>query len=278
MKKAPTTKTVKKSAVHIVLIISSILMLIPFLWMISCSLKSPQEIYALPQTILPKRFAWENYVKMFQSAPWATYTLNTVKVASLVTLGQVVTSCCAAYAFSRLKFKGKNILFVIYISTMMIPYQVMMIPTFKIVSAFGWVNSHKALIIPAVFSSFGVFMLRQFFMAIPKELEEAARIDGCSYPRIFWEIIIKNSKGGIITLALLTFMSTWNDFLRPLIYLNDSSLYTLSLGLSKFQGSYSTEWGQMMAGTLISLLPILIVYLCCQKYFVEGIAMSGIKE
>ena len=215
---------------------------------------------------------------MLQAAPWFKYFANTFFISVLTIIGQLVTCSMAAYAFARLRFKGRNLIFLIYLGTMMIPFQVVMIPQFKIVKLLGLVNTHWSLIVPGIFNAFGTFLLRQFFLTIPRELEEAAKIDGCGYPRIFWEIVIKNSKPAIITLVVFTFLNTWNDFQRPLIFLNDESLWTLSMGLAKFQGTYVTQWNQMMAGALITMVPVLILYIFAQKYFVQGIVMSGLKE
>lgn len=271
-------KRVMKIILHTILILISISMLIPFLWMISSSLKSNNELFSVPPKWIPKHLAFENYTYMFSAAPWTKYFLNTAWITIVTIIGQIITCSMGAYAFARLKFKGKNILFYIYLGTMMIPFQVVMIPQFKIVNAMGLNNTHTSLILLGIFNAFGTFLLRQFFLTIPKELEESAKIDGCGYVRIYWEIIMKNSKPAIITLVIMTFMNTWNDFLRPLIFLNDDTLWTLSMGLAKFQGTYVTQWNQLMAGSLITMLPVLIVYLFAQKYFVEGIVMSGMKE
>ena len=276
MHQGKTKKIVYKTAIHIILIILSLTMLVPFLWMISSSLKTTQEMFASPPTWIPRYVAWENY--MLQAAPWFKYFANTFFISVLTIIGQLVTCSMAAYAFARLRFKGRNLIFLIYLGTMMIPFQVVMIPQFKIVKLLGLVNTHWSLIVPGIFNAFGTFLLRQFFLTIPRELEEAAKIDGCGYPRIFWEIVIKNSKPAIITLVVFTFMNTWNDFQRPLIFLNDDSLWTLSMGLAKFQGTYVTQWNQMMAGALITMVPVLILYIFAQKYFVQGIVMSGLKE
>lgn len=271
-------KYVTKFSIHLVLVLGSICMLVPFFWMISSSLKNQDELFAIPPVWIPEYIAWENYTYMLEAAPWMRYLINTVFITICTILGQVITCSMGAYAFARLKFPGKNILFYIYLGTMMIPFQVVMIPQFIIIKVMGLINTHTSLIILGIFNAFGTFLLRQFFLTIPKELEEAAKIDGCSYPRIFWEVIIKNSKAAIMTLVILTFMGTWNDFLRPLIFLNDNKLWTLSMGLAKFQGTYVTQWNQLMAGSLITMLPILLVFIFAQKYFIEGIAMSGLKE
>ena len=262
---------------HAILILCSISMLIPFLWMISSSLKDVQELYAIPPYWIPKHVAWENYVYMFEQAPWFVYFGNTIFITVFTILGQLITCSMAAYAFARLNFKGKNILFIIYLGTMMIPFQAVMIPQFKIIKYMGLIDTKSSLVAVGIFNAFGTFLLRQFFLTIPKELEEAAKIDGCSYPRIFWEVILKNSKPALMTLIIFTFMNTWNDFLRPLIFINSEEKWTLAMGLAQFQGTYVSQWNQMMAGALISMLPILLVYIFAQKYFVQGIVMSGIK-
>jgi multiple sugar transport system permease protein len=270
-------ETFLKILVHVILISLSVLSLIPFIWMILTSFKTAGEVFKLPLTWLPEKFMWENYIYMWQNAPWSRYFANTVFVTVAVIVGQLITCSLAAYAFSRLRFRGRDIIFFIYLGTMMIPFQVVMIPTFKIIKTLSLLDSLWSIIVPSCFSAFGVFLLRQFFLSIPVELEEAAKIDGCGYMRIFWEIIIKNSKPAITTLVIFTFMGTWNDFLRPLIFLNTQETWTLSLGLAKFQGTYVTQWNEMMAGSLITMIPVLIIFLFGQKYFVEGIAMTGLK-
>ena len=276
--KGKARKVLVKTITHAVLIVLSITMLVPFLWKISSSLKTTQEMFAVPPTWIPRYLAVENYSYMLSAAPWVKYFANTAFISVLTILGQLATCSMAAYAFARLRFKGRDLIFIIYLGTMMIPFQVVMIPQFKIIKILGLVNTHWSLIVPGIFNAFGTFLLRQFFLTIPKELEDAAKIDGCSYPRIFWEIILKNSKAALMTLIVFTFMNTWNDFLRPLIFLNDDQLWTLSMGLAKFQGTYVTQWNQMMAGALITMIPVLVLYIFAQRYFVQGIVMSGLKE
>ena len=278
MRRGKGKKLVFRMLTHTVLILCSITMLIPFLWMVSSSLKSMDELFAVPPVWIPAHIAWENYVYMFEQAPWITYFVNTAVITVCTILGQLVTCSMAAYAFARLKFKGRDAIFIIYLGTMMIPFQVVMIPQFQIIKTLGLIDNIWSLIVIGIFKAFGTFLLRQFFLTIPKELEEAAKIDGCSYPRIFWEIISKNSKPALMTLVIFTFMNTWNDFLRPLIFINDQENWTLSMGLAKFQGTYVTQWNQMMAGALITMLPILVVYIFAQKYFVQGIVMRCIKD
>jgi multiple sugar transport system permease protein len=271
-------KIIGRLALHIILIVCSFIMILPFLWMISSSLKTQTEMFAFPPHWIPKVILWKNYVYMLQSAPWGIYFFNTVKITVSVVVGQLIFCSMAAYAFARLKFPGRDIIFLIVLGTMMVPYQVTMIPTFKIIKELGWLNTHLALIVPPLFNAFGIFLLRQFFLTIPKELEEAAKIDGCSYPRIFWSIILPISKPALTTLAIFTFMSQWNDFLAPLIYITDDRLKTLTLGLATFQGTHVTQWNYLMAGSLIVLIPVLVVFIFAQRYFIEGIVMSGLKE
>lgn len=271
-------KTAFKILTHAILICCSVLMLIPFLWMISSSLKDLQELFSIPPVWIPRHIAFENYAYMLQAAPWVQYFANTIFITILTIAGQLVTCSLAAYSFARLRFKGRDLIFWVYLGTMMIPFQVVMIPQFKIIKFLGLVDTRSSLILLGCFNAFGTFLLRQFFMGLPRELEEAAKIDGCGYPRIFWEIVLKNSKPALVTLIIFTFMNTWNDFLRPLIFLNSSDLWTLSMGLAKFQGTYVTQWNQLMAGALITMLPVLIVYLFAQKYFIQGIVMSGLKD
>ena len=272
-RKIPQTKWI----IQIFLSMAAILTLIPIFWMITSSLKSTNEIFAIPQTVFPKTIDWNTIFEMWKGASWGIYFLNTTIITVTVIVGQLIVCSMAAYGFSRIVFPGRDILFLLCLGTMMIPFQVIMIPLFKILKTLGWVNSLYALIVPGIFTAFSMFLLRQFFIGIPKELEEAAIIDGCGHIRIFWEIIIKNSVSALTTCVIFTFMYTWNDFIKPMIYLNDPKLFTLSLGLAKFQGTYVTKWNELMAAGIISMIPVVIIFLVAQKYFVQGIVMSGIK-
>ncbi|SFM38881.1 multiple sugar transport system permease protein [Paenibacillus sp. 1_12] len=267
-----------RAVLYLILMAGSVAMIVPFLWMISTSLKSSNEMYMFPPIWIPKQILWANYSYMFQNAPWGLYFFNTVKITLFVIIGQLVTSSMGAYAFARLRFPGRDAMFLMFLGTMMIPYQVTMIPIFKIIKLLGWLDTHYALIIPGLFSAFGTFLLRQFMLTIPKELEQSAMIDGCGYPRIFWHVILPNTKPALTTLAIFAFMGTWNDFLAPLIYINSDQLKTLSLGLATFQGTYTNQWSYLMAGAVIVTMPVLIMYACAQRYFVEGITMTGLKE
>ena len=222
-------------------------------------------------------FVWENYVKAWEVVPFARFYFNSIFVAVLTTFGQVATSAMAAYAFSRLTFPGREKIFMSYLATMMIPGAVTMIPVFILLRMLGWVDTYKALILPGIFTAYGTFMLRQFFLTLPRDLEDAAMIDGCSYPGIFWRIILPLSKPALATLTTFTFMGTWMNFMWPLIVVNSQELFTLPVGLAYFQSLHTTDWTLLMAGSLMMLLPILLVFIFCQRYFVEGIKLTGIK-
>jgi len=203
--------------------------------------------------------------------------LNSIFVSILITAGQVTTSAMAAYAFARLNFPGRDKIFFGYLATMMIPGAVTMIPVFILLRTLGWVDTYKALILPGIFTAYGTFMLRQFFLTLPKDLEDAAKIDGCNYPRIFWHIIIPLSKPALATLTTFTFMGSWMNLMWPLIVVNTHNKYTLPVGLAYFQGVHGTDWALLMAGSMMMILPILIVFLFNQRFFVEGIKLTGIK-
>ncbi len=274
---ASTKRIALRTLTHIFLIATSLTMMVPFAWMVLSSFKSDGEILSIPIHWLPYVWHPENYVITFQTAPWGLYFLNTTVITLATVVGQLLVASMAGYAFARLEFKGKGLLFILYLSTMMLPYQVTMIPTFKIIRQLGWIDNLASLIVPSIFSAFGVFMMRQFFLGIPSELEDAAKIDGCGHVRIFYEVIMKNSKPALVTLTLFIFMGMWNEFLRPMLYLNKKELWTLSLGLSKFKGQYTSLWACMMCGAVVTIMPVLAVFLFAQNYFIEGIVTSGLK-
>ena len=205
------------------------------------------------------------------------FMLNTIKIVFFVVLGQLFFSSLAAYSFARISFKGRNVMFFFYIATLMVPGQVTMIPTYLMFAKAGLTDNHLALILPALFSAFGVFLLRQLFMSLPRELEEAAEIDGCNPFMTYWRIMLPLVVPAMLTLGVFTLMNTWNDYMGPLIYLSSPEKYTMTLGIAYFKGVYTTQWNLVMAGSIVSVVPILIAYLCAQKYFIEGIAFSGVK-
>ncbi len=268
----------KSISEHLFIYILAFFTAAPFIWMILTSVKDMSEIYVYPPKWFPSVIHFDNYKKVFEAAPFARYYLNSIMVALLVTLGQLVTCSMAAYAFARMKFWGRNVLFFIFLGTMMIPYNVTMIPSFMVLYWLGWVDSYQALIVPGLASAFGVFLLRQFFMTIPKELEEAAVIDGASKLTILRKIIVPLSKPALATLAIFTFMGVFNDFIWALIVINSESMRTVQLGLAIFRDRYLTQWDLLMAGSVTAVLPILIVFFFAQKYFIKGITLSGLKE
>lgn len=275
---AKKSTIVKNISEHLFIYILAFFTAAPFIWMILTSVKDMGEIYVYPPKWFPSVIHFDNYKKVFEAAPFGRYYLNSIMVAVLVTLGQLVTCSMAAYAFARLKFWGRNVLFFIFLGTMMIPYNVTMIPSFMVLYWLGWVDSYQALIVPGLASAFGVFLLRQFFMTIPKELEEAAVIDGASKLTILRKIIVPLSKPALATLAIFTFMGVFNDFIWALIVINSENMRTVQLGLAIFRDRYLTQWDLLMAGSVTAVLPILIVFFFAQKYFIKGITLSGLKE
>ena len=254
------------------------LMIVPFLWMLSTSLKTTAQSMAFPPEWWPRPFIWENYTQIYEYMPFFTFLFNSVKITFFVLVGQLLTCSLAGYAFAKLRFPGRRPLFLILLSTMMIPSQVTLIPVFIIMKSLGWINTHYALIVPAFFGSvFGTFLLRQFFLGLPNDLEDAARIDGCSPFGIYWRIMLPLAKPSLATLGIFTFMGTWNDFMRPLIYLSDMDKMTLPVGLALLSNHQDIRIPLIMAGAVLSLLPILVLYIFGQKYFVQGIALTGMK-
>jgi len=255
----------------------SMIMIAPFLWMVSTSLKEPGAVFTYPPKWIPDPVVWRNYYDAWKAVPFHMFFLNSVIVAVAVTFGQVLTSSLAAYAFARLRFPGRDKLFLAYLGTLMVPGQVTMIPIFILLRKMGWINTYKALILPGMFSAYGTFLLRQFFLTIPKALEDSAIIDGCSRFGIYWRIILPLSKPALATLTTFTFIGSWNQFLWPLIVTNSMRMKTLPIGLAAFQNLYGTEWNLMMAAAVIALLPVLIVYVFNQRFFTKGIVLTGLK-
>jgi ABC-type glycerol-3-phosphate transport system permease component len=260
------------------LIITAVFFLLPMLWVLATSLKPETQVFSL--NFIPENFAWDNYSKIFERLPFMSYLRNSVIISVVNIVGVVFSSSIVAYAFSFLKWPGRDKVFYLVLATMLLPGQVIMIPVFVIFKEIGWLNSLKALTIPAFFGggAFYVFLMRQFFLSIPKSLIDAARIDGCSEFRIYSTIVMPLTKPAVATVAILTFLFTWNDFLGPLIYLSDKSKGTLALGLAQFAGQQQPEWALLMAASVIMMLPIIILFIMFQKYFIKGFTMSGIKE
>lgn len=264
-------------AVHILLAVGALLMIMPFLWMISTSFKSFTDSMSVPPKWLPVEWHPDNYLRVIQTIDFGTYYLNTVIVTVGRTAGQLILCSLAAYAFASLRFPFKNAIFLALLAVLMVPSQVVMIPSFVIMREFNWLDTFYVLIVPGIFSAFGTFLLRQFFMTLPKDLEEAAKIDGCSYFRIYWNIYLPLSKAALVSLAIFTILASWNDLLWPLIMTSSEEMRVLSIGISSFQGQHSTDYPLLMAGALMATLPIIILFIFLQRYFIEGIAMNGIK-
>jgi len=263
---------------YLLLILTAVSMIFPFYWMVSTSFKTEAKVFAFPPQWIPYPPVFDSYQHLFFDLPFLTYLFNSVKVSALWTLGVVLSSSLAAYAFARVRFRGREALFVITLAALMIPAQVTMIPLYIVMTRIGWVDTQLPLTVPAYFgSAFGIFLMRQYFMTIPQELNDAAKIDGCSHFGVYWRIMMPLSKAVLATLALLSFMGSWNDLLGPVIYLYSDNLFTLPLALTRFHGMYYTEWANTMAGATISLTPILIVFLFTQQYFVRGVVLSGLK-
>ncbi|MGE5676359.1 MAG: carbohydrate ABC transporter permease [Mycobacterium leprae] len=268
----------KKGIALLVLILISIAILFPAIWMLSTSLKADTEVMKYPPVWIPAHLMWGNYVKAWKAAPFTRYAINTALYTFTVVIGTVFSNSLAAYGFAKLKFPGKNVLFTILLSTMMIPGMVTMIPQYILYSKLGWVGTYAPLIVPSFFASaFFTFLLRQFFLGIPMELSEAARIDGADDLYIWWRIIMPLSKPALATVAIFTFQGAWDDYVGPLLYLNDNKLYTLQVGLQMFRTSFDTQWQYLMAASILVMLPVLVLFFAFQKYFIEGAALSGIK-
>ncbi|QNK60449.1 carbohydrate ABC transporter permease [Paenibacillus sp. PAMC21692] len=270
-------RKIKQLSLYLVLTLTSAFMILPFIWMISASLKAEHEIFGFPIKWIPEKFYWSNYVDVWTKIPFHLYYLNTLKIVVITIVILLFTCSMAGYAFSKIKFPERDGLFFVYLATLMIPYQVMMIPQFVLMKQFGLIDSHWALIVLGAVSPFGVFLFRQFFSSIPDELLEAARIDGLSEFGVYLRIILPLTKPAIATLVIFSFMHTWNDFLGPLIYLTSDHLYTLQLGMQHFIGEYTTQYALLMAAAVSSIIPTIIVFMAAQDYFVKGIVGSSVK-
>ncbi|MDD5613783.1 MAG: carbohydrate ABC transporter permease [Candidatus Omnitrophica bacterium] len=272
----------KKLIWYLVLSIFAVTMVMPFIWMVSTSFKDAVEVYTQNpldlKSWMPDKFLWQNYLDVFKVIPFLKFYFNSIFIALSVTLGVVLTSSLAGYAFSRLDFPGRDKIFFAYLSTMMIPGAVVIIPVFILMRYFGWIDSYKALIVPAIFTAYGTFMLRQFFMSLPKDLEDAAKIDGCGYLGIYFRIILPLSKPALATLTVFTFIGNWQSLLWPLLVTNSIDMFTVPIGLAYFQSQYYlVNWTLLMAASTMAIAPIIVVFLFAQKFFIEGIKLEGIK-
>lgn len=278
------TKRRKKIAagtivLHAILILGSLIMIFPFVWTVLSSFKGMGEIFTFPPTFFPKKWVFSNFPRSLQAMPFGRAYFNSFYIATVVVLVQLITASMAGYAFGKLKFPGHKVLFPIFLATMMIPGQVVMIPIFTTMKSLGLLNTHWSIILPAcLFNAFGVFLLRQFIMGLPDDLEEAAVVDGASTPRIFVQIIFPLIRSSLAAFGIFVFLGQWNNFLYPLIFLSKKETYTVPLLLSYFKGQYATEYPLMMAGTVIAVIPVLIIYLIFQKQIIAGIAITGMKS
>ena len=268
----------KKVGIHIILILGVFVTIVPFIWMILTSLKTLGESTQIPPIIFPKKLNWSNYTEAISTLPFLQFYINTIVSTIAKTLGQVILCSMAAYAFARIEFPGRDIIFVIVLSVLMVPGQIFLLPQYIIMQKLGLLNTIRALILPGLFSAFGTFLLRQFFMTLPKELEEAAMLDGCSHFRIYWNIMMPLAKPGLSALAIFTALWSWNDLMWPLIVNTSPDKMTLSAGLASLQGQHLTNFPVLMAGSVLAIWPMIIVFILFQKSFIEGIAMSGTKS
>lgn len=263
---------------HCALIPFAFIFMLPFLWMLSTSLKSDVQLYVYPPILVPIPAAWENYPTAVVYIDFFLYLRNTLIIAISATIGALISCSLVAYSLARIPWPGRNVLFILTVATLMLPFQVTLIPLFLVFKGLGWVGDFRPLIIPHFFGgALYIFLLRQFFMTIPMELSEAAHIDGASEFRIYWSIILPLAKPALATVAIFEFIARWRDYLGPLIYLNDQKLYTLSLGIYEYRSQYGAEWGLLMAASVLITLPIMLLFFFLQKTFVQGITLTGIK-
>ncbi len=266
-----------KTFIYCVLVIGAVSMIFPFIWAVLTSLKADASLYTWPPVLLPAHPQFANFVRAWNSAPFTRFFINSVVVAGLTTALMLVLSSAAGFAFAKYSFRGRNILFIGCLGTMMVPFQVRMIPLFQMMTSFRMLDTYQAMILPEVISAFGIFIVRQFMSTIPDELLEAGRMDGCSETGLLFRIMIPLSKPVLAVLATLTFQWQWNNFLWPLIVVRNEKMFTLQVGMALFRGQYHTEWNLLMAVVVIGLLPTLVFALTCQRYLVKGVMMSGIK-
>ncbi len=256
----------------------AVVFLLPLFWMISSSLKPEWQVMANPPVWLPNPPRWENYPEALTYVPFGRYALNTLLISAGAIVGHLLSCTIVAYGFARLRAPGKGFFFALLLSTLMLPYPVTMVPLFALFNALGWINTFLPLIVPAFFgNAFYIFLLRQFFLTLPAELEDAAHLDGANTLQVLYRVILPLSTPALATVVIFTFQATWNDFLQPLIYLQDQSRYTLTLGLNFFRGSFRVNWAYLMAASLVVVLPVVIVFFLAQRLFIQGIALTGLK-
>lgn len=271
------SRTIRRAGLYLVLAAGALVMLFPFAWMVSTSLTSDAQLFATPPRLIPSPAVPANYGRVADAFPLGRFVVNSLVVAGISTALQLVSSAMGAYAFARVRFRGRDALFLVYLATLMVPLQVTIVPLFIEMRFLGLVNSYPALILPGIASAFGTFLLRQAFLSLPRELEEAAFIDGASHWTVFRRIVLPLSLPALATFGIFAFMASWNSFLWPLVVTSTQDLMTLPVGLSNLHGRYSTAWNLVMAGATISVLPILAVYVVAQRHVIRGVALSGLK-
>ncbi|HRW05497.1 MAG TPA: carbohydrate ABC transporter permease [Caldilineaceae bacterium] len=268
---------------YAIMVLLSALFMFPFFWTVSSSLKAPFELMTFPPTWLPETPQWQNYARVIEKVPFMLWTWNSIFVVTIATLGSVISASVVAYSFARFEYPGRDVVFIITLGTMMLPAQVTLIPQFILFNQLGWINTLYPLWVPYIFGggAFNIFLLRQFFRSLPRELDEAALIDGASYARILWTILLPLTKPALATVAVISFINHWNDFVNPLIYLNSPEKFTLALGLNYFKSVPESSGlplqHLLMAASVMIIMPVLILFFAAQRYFVQGIVLSGIK-
>ena len=269
----------KRVGVFVMLLSGAILFSVPFLWTVSTALKTNEQVFAVPPEWVPRPPQWNNFARAWTELPFPTFVINTVLITIIACVGQVFSASLVAYGFARFTFKGKNALFYLMLSTMMLPSQVTMIPVFLLWRELRLIDTFAPLTVPAFFGggAFTIFLLRQFFLTIPRELDEAAMLDGASPLAIWWRVLLPLSRPALITTALFSFLGHWDDFMGPLIYLNSMEKYTVSIGLRMFQDMFGTQLELLMAASLIHILPTIVIFFVAQRYFIKGIALTGLK-
>ncbi|WP_377273563.1 carbohydrate ABC transporter permease [Peterkaempfera sp. SMS 1(5)a] len=274
--RTPAT-TVRRALGYVLLVVLAVTILLPFAWMLVSSVKADNEVFTVPIQWVPQHWHLDNWSRIWTEIPLGSYLGNSLLLSVVITFLQVLTGSFAAYGFARMRFPGRDLLFAGYIATIAVPWQAYMIPQYIVMQKLGLVNTRWSLILLQAFGAFGVFLMRQYYLSIPEELGEAARLDGLSEYGIWARIILPLSKPALAALALLTFVTTWNDYMGPFIYLTDNSLWTVQLGLRSFIGEYNVQYAMIMAGSALSVVPILVIFLLGQRYIISGIATSGLK-
>jgi ABC-type glycerol-3-phosphate transport system permease component len=271
-------RILQTTIIYLILFSGAVLVLIPLWWMLRTSVMRPQEVFSYPPKIFPEQFRWQNYVDVFDKAPFLVYIRNTLYVCFMDLIATVISCSMVAFSFARLRWRGRDVLFAVMLATMMLPGAVTLIPRYLLFKELHWLDSYLPLWVPSWFGfPFFIFMLRQFYATIPYDLDDAARIDGCSTLGIWWRIALPQTKPAITAVAIFTFNATWNDFLNPLLYLSSADKLTLALGLMAFRGPHHTDWHWMMASSVIAMTPIILLFFFAQRYFIQGVTFTGVK-